>query len=93
MNDTVCLCQINTLPHLEINPETKKGAGFFPYASRVHYWGPGTIIPLKTEGSCANFRNLAFFRSLCQFDAEQFAVRSAGRPQPSPGSVLRHNNT
>lgn len=30
MNDTVCLCQINTLPHLEINPETKKGAGFYP---------------------------------------------------------------
>ena len=29
MNDTVCLCHINTLPHLEINPETKKGAGFF----------------------------------------------------------------
>ncbi len=93
MNDTVCLCHINTLPHLEINPETKKGAGFFPNAFRVHYWGPGTIIPLKTEGSCANFRNLAFFRPLCQFGAGRFSARFSGHRQSSPDSASAYNNT
>lgn len=93
MNDTVCLCHINTLPHLEINPETKKGAGFFPNASRVQYWGPGTIIHQKTEGSCANFRNSAFFPTLCQFGAERFSARSEGRRRSNPDSASAYNNT
>ena len=46
MNNKVCLCHINTLPHLEINPETKKGAEFFRTPSHPV---TGDLGPLYTK--------------------------------------------
>ncbi len=61
MNDTVCLCHINTLPHLEINPETKKGAGFFSEHLSSPLLGTWDHYTPKNRGQLRQFQKFSIF--------------------------------